>query len=103
MHAYENLVFHLCQVDGKISTAKKKRSRKLTRGSLLKGTEPYIDYSITKPCFGVSPYSKTDPKGLYNFLGRAAWSYSRKKRTNINQKGIHFSSLEFGWGRGVFK
>ncbi|XP_074605826.1 histone-lysine N-methyltransferase SETDB1-like isoform X4 [Acropora palmata] len=47
-------------VDGKISTARKKRSRKLTRG---KTTEPFIDYSITKPCLGISPYSKTDPNG----------------------------------------
>ncbi|XP_073245234.1 histone-lysine N-methyltransferase SETDB1-like isoform X3 [Porites lutea] len=50
-------------VDGKISTARKKRSRKLTRGASGKPTEPFIDYSITKPCFGISPYSKTDPKG----------------------------------------
>ncbi|XP_068673501.1 histone-lysine N-methyltransferase SETDB1-like isoform X1 [Montipora foliosa] len=47
-------------VNGKISTARRKRSRKLTRG---KTTEPFIDYSITKPCLGISPYSKTDPKG----------------------------------------
>ena len=52
------------QIDGKISTAKKsKRSRKMTRTSLSKGNEPFIDYSITKPCFGVSLHSKTDPKG----------------------------------------
>ena len=50
-------------MDGKISTARKKRSRKLTRGASGKPTEPFIDYSITKPCFGISPYSKTDPKG----------------------------------------
>ncbi|KAJ7373631.1 Histone-lysine N-methyltransferase [Desmophyllum pertusum] len=50
-------------VDGKISTAKKKRSRKLTRGASGKTQEPFIDYSITKPCLGVSPYSKTDPLG----------------------------------------
>ncbi|XP_078348189.1 histone-lysine N-methyltransferase SETDB1-like isoform X2 [Oculina patagonica] len=50
-------------VDGKISTARKKRSRKLTRGASGKTQEPFIDYSITKPCLGVSPYSKTDPLG----------------------------------------
>ncbi|XP_022793784.1 uncharacterized protein LOC111332656 [Stylophora pistillata] len=51
-------------VDGKISTARKKRSRKLTRGaSSGKPQEPFIDYSITKPCFGISPYSKSDPLG----------------------------------------
>lgn len=55
----------LCQVDGKISTARKKRSRKLTRGASGKTQEPFIDYSITKPCLGVSPYSKTDPLGEF--------------------------------------
>ena len=55
-------------MDGKISTARKKRSRKLTRGASGKPTEPFIDYSITKPCFGISPYSKTDPKGELHLL-----------------------------------
>lgn len=64
MNELSSLFYHAdvfnTQVDGKISTARKKRSRKLTRG---KTTEPFIDYSITKPCLGISPYSKTDPNG----------------------------------------
>ena len=67
---------------GKISGAKKsrKRARKLTGRSLsAKMNEPYVDYSITKPCYGVSLYSKTDPKG------KTYMKYLRQETTHVLQ------------------
>lgn len=48
---------------GEKTTSAKARSRKLTRNASTKGNTPYIEYNITRPSFGVSPYSKTDPQG----------------------------------------
>ena len=73
---------------GKISGAKKsrKRARKLTGRSLsAKMNEPYVDYSITKPCYGVSLYSKTDPKG------KTYMKYLRQETTHVLQ-GSYSSS-----------
>ncbi|XP_028404794.1 uncharacterized protein LOC114527359 [Dendronephthya gigantea] len=51
-------------VMGEKTRSTKARSRKLTRNTSSKDNAPYIEYNITKPCYGVSPYSKTDPKGI---------------------------------------
>ena len=54
---------------GEKSRSTKARSRKLTRNTSSKDNAPYIEYNITKPCYGVSTYSKTDPKGMCCAVG----------------------------------
>ena len=44
---------------------KGKKSNKKKKGATpaVKKIEPYVEDAITKPCFGISRFSKTDPQG----------------------------------------
>ncbi|XP_048584500.1 uncharacterized protein LOC5506681 isoform X2 [Nematostella vectensis] len=70
-------------VDGSISSAKKnKRSRKISRNP----AEAYVDYGLTKPCFGFSLYSKTDPKGKQQMQTEEKRQQTKQEQKQQQQK-----------------
>ncbi|CAB3979514.1 histone-lysine N-methyltransferase SETDB1-like [Paramuricea clavata] len=73
-------------VMGERTRSTKARSRKLTRNTSSKDNAPYIEYNITKPCYGVSPYSKTDPKGI-----QQSQLEEQRQLTQKQHEGLKFS------------
>ena len=43
---------------------KKSSKKRKSVASNTKKVEPFVEDAITKPCFGISRFSKTDPQGL---------------------------------------
>ncbi|XP_046862056.1 histone-lysine N-methyltransferase SETDB1-like [Xenia sp. Carnegie-2017] len=63
-----------------------KKARKLTRGRPSKKGVPFIEYNISPPCYGISTYSKTDPKGIQQRQLKEQREITSKQQQNVESR-----------------